>query len=315
MTLRDAIHQYISWRRLQGSKFETDAVHLRQFLKYVDGAASCNAVTPSQVGRYLAGNGTLTRYRANKYSTLKGFYLYAVSRGYATGSPLPDNEPKPPLSAPPYIYSRDELARLFEMIDVTRRHAVKLDADTFRMLLLLLYGTGLRGAEARALTIADVDLSDAVLNVRNSKFYKSRLVPVGPQLADALRTYWSLRADRPAAQGSKSTFLAHLDGTPVSKRSMQYAFKTLRRAAGMDRRDDTRQSPRLHSFRHTFAVHRLTAWYRDGADVQRLLPVLSTYLGHARLAHTQVYLSMTPELLQEASLRLERYMQGANHEK
>ena len=77
------------------------------------------------------------------------------------------------------------------------------------------------------------------------------------------------------------------------------------KAANIHGTDTTVQSPRLHSFRHSFAVHRLTSWYREGADVQRLLPVLSTYLGHARLSDTQVYLSMTPELLQEASLRFE----------
>ena len=314
MTLQDVIHKYISWRRVQGAKFETEAVLLYAFARHVGGAIGCDTVTSGQVCSYLVGNGSLTRYRANKYCALKGFYVYAVSRGYATSSPLPDNEPKSPPSAPPYIYSHDELARLFNVIDVTRKHAVKLDADTFRTLLLILYGAGLRGAEARALTIADVDLSAAVLNVRNSKFYKSRLVPVGPQLADDLRAYWALRADRPAPKGRESSFLAYLDGTPVQKHAVAHAFKKLRRAAGIHRKDDARQPPRLHSFRHSFAVHRLTAWYRDRADLQRLLPVLSTYLGHARLAHSQVYLSMTAELLQEASLRLECYMRGANDE-
>ena len=92
------------------------------------------------------------------------------------------------------------------------------------------------------------------------------------------------------------------------------AFARLLRTAGIRRTDDKRQSPRLHSFRHSFAVHRLTSWYRQGADVQRLLPVLSTYLGHQDLSGTQVYLSMTPELLQQASLRFERYARGGNHE-
>ena len=73
-----------------------------------------------------------------------------------------------------------------------------------------------------------------------------------------------------------------------------------------------RHSPRLHDLRHSFAVHRLTDWYRQGADVQRLLPVLSTYLGHTDLAGTQVYLSMTPELLQQASSRFERYASGGS---
>ena len=127
----------------------------------------------SQVLAYLAGNGPLTRYRENKYCALAGFYRYAISRGYARSSTLPDNEPKPPRSRPPYIFSRDELRRLFDCVEASRAHAVQLDAHTFRALLLLLYGAGLRGGEARSLTVDDVDMSAAVLTVRNAKFYKS----------------------------------------------------------------------------------------------------------------------------------------------
>jgi len=182
------------------------------------------------------------------------------------------------------------------------------------MLLLLLYGAAVRGAEARSLTLDDIDLSGAVLTVRNSKFHKSRLVPVGPRLADRLRSYAELRANRPLPQGRASTFLANRDGTPVHKDTVYFAFLRLLRHAGIDAPRGSRQAPRLHSLRHTFAVHRLTDWYRRGADVQRLLPVLSTYLGHARLRHTQVYLSMTPELLHEAALRFERYARGGHDE-
>ena len=88
------------------------------------------------------------------------------------------------------------------------------------------------------------------------------------------------------------------------------AFDALRRIAGVHGTAGGRQIPRLHDLRHSFAVHNLTAWYRQGADVQRLLPVLSTYLGHADLEGTKVYLSMTPELLQQASLRFARYAGG-----
>ncbi len=110
------------------------------------------------------------------------------------------------------------------------------------------------------------------------------------------------------------TFLANMDGTPLNEDTVYNAFIRLLRRAGIESRDDSRQAPRLHSLRHSFAVHRLTDWYRQGADVQRLLPVLSTYLGHARLHHTQVYLSMTPELLHQAALRFERYAGGGDNE-
>ena len=223
------------------------------------------------------------------------------------------NRKKPPV-APPYIYTHDEVRRLFDAIDVERSRAIQLDAPTFRMLLLVLYGAGLRRTEALQLTLADVDLSGAVLTVNNSKFYRSRLVPVRAQLAAAIEACAVLRSRHPLAQGSASSFLANRDGTPLAKRTVNGAFVGLLRVAGTDSSGSQRQSPRLHSLRHTFATNRLTAWYRQGADVQRLLPVLSTYLGHKDLTGTQVYLSMTPQLLQQASLRFERYARGGNNE-
>ena len=314
MTLRYAVEQYVAWRQDHGAKYKSAGKILYGFVKSVDEESNCDSVTNAQVCTFLAGNGPLTATRANKYAALAGFYRYAISRGYASSSPLPDDEPKKPQPAPPYIYSRDEICRLFDAIDSSRSIARNLDGRTFRTLLLLLYGAGLRAGEARRLTLEDVDVSYAVLTVRDTKFYKSRLVPVGPQLAQALQTYASLRAGRPLPKGRDSSFLANLDGTPLAQATSQVAFARLRRLAGIDATDGVRQLPRMHSFRHSFAVHRLTDWYREGADVQRLLPVLSTYLGHANVTGTQVYLSMTPELLQQASLRLERYVNGENNE-
>ena len=314
MNLQEAIGRYIDWQRSHGAKFESSAETLLRFAKGIGGEIDCDAVTPLQILDYLAGHGPLTRYRENKYCALAGFYRYAISRGYAGSSPLPDNEPKPPKSRPPYIYCRDELCRLFNAIERCQPYAVQLDRETLRTLLLLLYGAALRNGEARSLTVNDVDLSGAVLTVRNAKFYKSRLVPVGSQLADRLRSYAEIRAARPFPEGRASTFLANMDGTPLHEDTVYNAFIRLLRRAGIESRDDSRQAPRLHSLRHSFAVHRLTDWYRQGADVQRLLPVLSTYLGHARLRHTQVYLSMTPELLHQAALRFERYAGGGNNE-
>jgi len=179
----------------------------------------------------------------------------------------------------------------------------------------VLYGAGLRFGEAQRLTLVDADLAEAVLTIRNTKFYKTRLVPVGPQLVDALRAYAAGRVERPLPQGGASTFLANLDGTPLANGTVNYAFARLLKAAGIQRdKDDGRQSPCFHSLRHTAAVHRLESWYRQGADVQRLLPVLSTWLGHAHLDGTQVYLSMTPELLHEASARFDSHVNGGDHE-
>ena len=314
MKLRDAIQSYVTWRRANGVKFKNGASMLNLFLKSVDEGIGCDDVTQTQVRCFLLGNGRHTRTRSLKYSALKGLYRYAICRGYANSSPLPDNEPKTPNPTPPYVYSREEVHRLFGAIDVSRERARKLDAHSFRMFLLLLYGAGLRVAEARNLTLADVDLSAAVLTVRNSKFYKTRLVPAGSHLATALGEYRAQRVKRPLPEAQESTFLANTDGTSLAIGTIQQAFEGLLLSAEIHNTDARVQSPCLHSFRHSFAVHRLTDWYRQGADVQHLLPWLSTYLGHSKLSSTQVYLSMTPELLQQASLRLERYLRGANDE-
>lgn len=315
MILRDAIDNYVAWRRAHGARFITSARVLYQFCKWFPDNTYCDAVTGREVCRFLAGNGPLTRSRANKYGALTGFFRYAISRGYATRSPLPaaDEEPRDPQSAPPYIYSRDELGRLLEAVDISRRHATKLDNDTFRTLLLMLYGAGLRTSEALYLSIRDVDLAGGVLTVRNGKFFKSRLVPTPPRLASVLRAYAERRSHRPLPEGMMSAFLANRDGTRVRKHNVDHAFAMLLETVGIGRKNDGRRAPCLHSLRHTAAVHRLTSWYREGADVQRLLPVLSTYLGHASLDGTSVYLSMTPELLHEASVCFDRYFNGGDH--
>ena len=312
MTLREVIEQYILWRQAHGAKFTTGANLLRHFLGYADGHATCDAVTTTQVLAFLAGKGPLARHRENKYYVLAGFWRYAISRGHATRSPLPNNEPKSPPRAPPYIYSRDELRRLLApaTVEISRRGAVQFDAVTFRTLLLLLYGAGLRFGEATRLTLADVDLTEDILTIRATKFYKSRLVPIGPQLATVLANYMPLRRRGALAQGETFFLLANRDGTRLASSTVQAAFNALRRIAGVHGTAGGRQIPRLHDLRHSFAVHSLTAWYRQGADVQRLLPVLSTYLGHSDLEGTKVYLSMTPELLQQASLRFARYARG-----
>ena len=317
MILRDAINAYVAWRQAHGARFITSARLLQSFCRHVGDDIGCDAVEEADVLRFLAGTGPLTRSRANKYGALAGFYRYAISRGHAARSPLPapDDEPRQPRSAPPYVFSRDELQRLFGAIDISRQRPVQLDADTLRALLLLLYGAGLRFGEAQRLTFDDVDLRDAVLTIRDTKFHKSRLVPVGSQLADALRRYAARRTEWPLPKSTASTFLANRDGTPLFKGTVRFAFKRLLKTARVHRdKDDGRQSPCFHSLRHTAAVHRLESWYRQGADVQRLLPALSTWLGHAHLDGTQVYLTMTPELLHEASVRFERYVEGGDHE-
>ena len=112
----------------------------------------------------------------------------------------------------------------------------------------------------------------------------------------------------PCIDWKKPSFFVTRRGKKIDKRCLNENFRKLCELAGVRRESTARYQPLLHDLRHTFAVHRLIAWYRAGADVQRMLPHLSTYLGHIGIAETQHYLSMTPELLSEASRRFEDYV-------
>ena len=215
MKLRYAIEHYVAWRQAHGVKFLTARNLLRQFLRHADGDAGCDAVTSAQVLAFLAGTGPVTRHRENKHYALAGFWRYAISRGYALLSPLPESERRPPLQAPPHIYSREQLQRLFDPdhIDAALQGSRQLDPGTFRTLLVMLYGSGLRFGEATALTLSDVDTAEAILTIRDTKFHKSRLVPVGPRLARILDAHLSVRPVERITESATSFLLANRDGT------------------------------------------------------------------------------------------------------
>ena len=183
----------------------------------------------------------------------------------------------------------------------------KLEAHCLRALLLLLYGAGLRISEALRLTLGDMDLAERLLTIRETKFYKTRLVPMGSDLTQALTAYLADRCERGHPSPPEAFLLVTRHSLPVSVQLAEDTFKRLCREVGVRRNDDSRFAPRLHDLRHSFAVHRLTACYREGGDVQRLLPQLATYLGHVDIGCTQRYLTLTPELLGQASKRFEQY--------
>ena len=188
-----------------------------------------------------------------------------------------------------------------------------MEVFVFRTLLLLLYGACLRHGEAVRLIISDVDLDLGILSVRETKFYKTRLVPLGKDLNKALKEYL-IQRNKIYCNETTSAFLCCRSGRELSQPSMQAAFRRLCTLAKIQRNDNASYQPRLHDLRHTGVVHRLIAWYRNGADFNRLLPQLSTYLGHINLESTQHYLTLTPELLREASLRFERFAMEKPHD-
>lgn len=304
MNLAEAQALYLQQIQARGCAGTSIAAVLRMFTKSIGGERELETILTSEVRAFLDGTRPLTRYWHRKHSALLGFFRFAFARSMVHSMPMPMHTPRCRQVFRPYIYTDDDVDRLIGAIDLLG--ASRIDRHSLRTLLVLLLGTGLRLSEALHLTLADVDLTQNLLVVRQSKFYKTRLVPIGPDLAQILRNYDdALPSSRHADPASP--LLARANGQPLTGSGTRRAFARLRSMTGMRRNDELPNLPRLHDFRASFAVRRLTAWYRQGADVQKLLPLLSTYLGHVSIAATQVYLPLTPDLLFEACARFERY--------
>jgi integrase len=183
-----------------------------------------------------------------------------------------------------------------------------MPAATHETLIGLLAVTGLRVGEAIRLDRADIDWTSAVLTIRESKFGKTRMVPVLDSTLTALDHYAQIRG-RLCPQAGAASFFVSTAGTQLIYACVGQVFRRLRGRAGIGAGAD--RPPRIHDLRHTFAVRTLLGWYQAGEDVEARLPVLSTYLGHRDPRSTYWYLSAAPELLALAARQLERSQQAA----
>ena len=201
----------------------------------------------------------------------------------------------------PYIFSIEQIRA---MVEAAGRHQGRnFWPGLLRLLILTTYCTGLRLGETVRLRCADVDLHARVLRIRASKG-RTRLVPFGKDLAREFRQYWPQRDEllRRKGHDRADALLIGRYGRAISLKAASEALRRILRHLGL-KRSRGRIGPRPYDLRHAFAVHRLTAWYREGVDIHARLPWLSAYMGHVNVLGTETYLHATPELLQFASDR------------
>ena len=237
-----------------------------------------------------------------------------IARGFArylAGIDARAEVPPPGLIAgrhrwrPPFVYGPGDI----EALMAQARQLRPMPAATHETLIGLLAATGMRVGEAIRLDRADIDCADAVLTIRESKFGKTRMVPVLGSTLTSLERYARTR-DRLCPRTATASFFVSTTGTRLIYACAGQVFRRLRDRAGIGVGAD--HPPRIHDLRHTFAVRTLLGWYRAGQDVEAQLPVLSAYLGHRDPRSTYWYLSAAPELLALAARRLEQSPQAAN---
>ena len=244
---------------------------------------------------------------AQRLSCVRGFAQYWSAIDTRTEIPPFALLPNTYKRRLPYIYTDDEIKMLLDAA-INLSPKTGLRPWTYYTLFGLLVATGIRVSEAIRLKNEDVDLQQGILTICESKFKKSRLIPIHISTQNKLKQYAYKRDDFHKRRTTPYFFLSDR-GKSLSDYSVRWTFISLSRQVGLRGQSDS-FGPRLHDIRHRFAVSTLINWYREGLDVERQLPKLSTYLGHAHVSDTYWYLSAAPELLALAGNRLEKRWEG-----
>ena len=288
-----SIDRYVALQHALGYQFGNQAASLQNFLAYarathVQGPLSQALALECVMASDLTPNG-----RARRYAVIRRFAEYHAAFDPQTASFDRRALPRSRAIPPPRILSDEELGSLMA---ASERISAKqpLRGRTLAALIGLLASTGLRSGEAVRLDRCDVDLVRGVLQIRKTKFRKDRLVPVHPTTLRALRDYAGHR-DLAYPTPKSPAFFISTRGTRLLKGGLYYGFKQACALAGVNAH--AAKALRPHDLRHRFAVTRLAEWHRQKLNVQSMLPLLATYLGHSRYSDTAYYVTATPELL------------------
>ena len=308
--LSQAVEDYIGLRRSLGFKLRDMADDLRNFAAFLERKEVPYVTTELAMEWAMQPAQHQPGSWAKRLSSVRVFARHWSATDPRTEIPPAGLLPFRPQRARPYLYSEQEIEKLLAA-------ALKLSPGqglrpwTYHCLLGLLAVGGLRISEALKLERKDVDLPEGILTIRQTKFGKTRLVPLHSSARDVMADY-ARRRDQFLRSASSPCFFLNDHGRRLDISAVHRTFYDLSRQIGLRGPTDSK-GPRLHDFRHRFAVRTLVQWYRSNEDIERRLPVLSTFLGHGHVADTYWYLSIEPELMGLATRRLELRW-GLTHE-
>jgi integrase/recombinase XerD len=306
--LRNAIKDYIALRRSLGFKLHHMAAGLGEFAAFLEQKEAPYITTALALEWAMQPIGHQPSDWAQRLSFVRVFARHGSATDPRTEIPPAGLLPFRAQRARPYLYTEQEIQRLL----VATKRLLPLSGLrpwTYHCLFGLLAVSGLRISEAIKLERQDVDLNQGLLTIRQTKFNKTRLIPLHVSTRDILSAYAGHR-DRLVQSPSSPCFLLNDHGRRLEPSAVRRTFYDLSRQIGL-RGPNDHTGPRIHDFRHRFALNTLIQWYRAGEDIERRLPLLSTFLGHAHVADTYWYLSVHPELMGLATSRLEQRW-GAN---
>ncbi len=298
-TLRSAITDYLAMRRALGFKLRLAGAGLLDFALFMEqrGAEYITVSVALEWAQKPVSAQPATW--GERLGFVREFAQHRIATDPRTEIPPWGLLPHSKRRAQPYLYTDDEIRRLLTAalnLPIFSHQGI-LKRQTYYCLFGLLAVTGMRIGEAVRLKLKDVDLDTGLLTIHGSKFGQSRLVPVHPSTQAALSAYRKFRDNYLNEHECNSEyFFTTYGGGPVDSADARRTFYTLSQMIGL-REKRSRKGPRIHDLRHRFAVTTLLQWYRNDEDVERKLPLLSTYLGHVKVKDTYWYLTASPELM------------------
>jgi len=304
-SLAPQIRSFISLRQLSGTDYQSQALLLSYFDRFLfEEKFEGPSITRQITDLYLQTLSHLTvRVQSNRFCVVRQLCRYLCRSDPLSYIPEPMRSIPSQGAHQPYIYSQTEIGALLAAA-TELPPPDSLRPFTYRTLVGLLYSTGIRIGEALVLNLEDFHCAEKQLYIANGKFRKARWLPFSLSTNLALQEYVARRL-RIKPRSPDSPLLLNQRSRRLQYVTVNQTFRGL-----LDRcaiAHDQHSGPRIHDLRHTFAVHRLLAWYRDGQDVNARLPWLATYMGHVDIHSTQVYLRATPELTEEVAQRFHNY--------
>lgn len=298
------IARFVALKQALGRRYDTQRDLLAQLDRFL-AARPVSDLTAESFSAWCSSMEHLTPSGGRMRMLLvRQFCLYRRRSESACFVPDPSQFPLRQPRPQPHVFSEGEIIRLLHAADALRPWGRSpLYRQVARLALVLLYTTGLRRGEIVRLTLGDYDPLDQVLVVRDSKFHKSRIVPLSKDAVREIERYLEDRRRRSSPRAT-APLLVHRD-IAYGGNGLRLLMRRLFRAAGV--RTAEGRLPRVHDLRFTFALHALLRWYRAGADVQARMPALATYLGHVSILSTQYYLPVLDVVAQEASAKFDRH--------
>ena len=308
--LASAFARYVNLKRALGRRFDDVTRTLQSLDRFLHNQAArysdLNA-TAFQAWCQTQGN-VASGVRRVRMQHIYNFCFYRRRTDPHCFLPDPTLFPRPHQRVKPYIFSDNEVARLLRAASrLSRVPFSPLRPEVIRLAIVLLFTTGIRRGELLRLTLGDYNRHDSTLLIRESKFYKSRLLPVNRDIAQEIHFYLRVRAQRHLPLFPETALIWNLyrGGRAYSGSKLQLCLRPLLQQCSIITSNG--RLPRIHDFRHSFAVNALLRWYRQGADIEAKLPLLATYMGHASVVSTHYYLHWIEPVRTAASEKFARF--------